>query len=55
MKKLKAESIAADRGFDAAMAEKKRDENPYDPHNPLYKWWEIGWLEFQDETTNPIP
>jgi hypothetical protein len=45
MKKLTAESIAADCGNDAAHRGEERDTNPYSNDHFLCKWWDIGWLE----------
>ena len=50
MTTLTAESIAADLGLEAAMNGGSRESNPYSPRSSLYAWWDIGWLEYEDNT-----
>lgn len=45
MKRLKAESVAGDRGNDAALKGESRNTNPYPADYYLHKWWDLGWLE----------
>jgi ribosome modulation factor len=45
MKKLTAESIASDRGLNAAHRGESRESNPYPAKYSLHKWWDLGWLE----------
>jgi hypothetical protein len=46
--KLRAEGIAADNGLNAAKRGESRESNPYDKTSFLHKWWDLGWLEVED-------
>lgn len=51
MRKLTAEDLAADFGLEAAMNGKSRESNPYPLGTSLNTWWDMGWLEYEDEDT----
>lgn len=52
MKVKSAQQEATNRGVDAAMAGSPRDENPYSGNSPLSKWWDLGWLEYEEDDEN---
>ena len=51
---MRAESLAADAGENAALAGKHRDSNPYPLESELHVWWDFGWLSITDEEKEAI-